>query len=114
MKKKNSSTTYTATLKKFQLLFTRMEQVLDDLPARFKTLGDRVDSITEMSYAEPVIPPREDKPMTVGDLCEYLDCAASTIYGKVIRNEIPHHREPNGRRLYFFKTEIDNWVKGEK
>jgi excisionase family DNA binding protein len=56
----------------------------------------------------------KSRPMTLADLCEYLDCSASSVYTKVSRSEIPFHKEPSGRRLYFIKEEIDNWLIGKK
>ncbi len=79
-----------------------------------KSLIRKVDRVTELLETLPSLKDRDySKPMTVETLCEYLDAAESTIYGKINRNEIPHHREPSGRRIYFFRDEIDAWLKSK-
>ena len=37
---------------------------------------------------------------------------AGPLYGYVQRNEIPYHKK--GNRLYFFKSEIIDWIKTGK
>ena len=43
--------------------------------------------------------------------CEYLGIAPSSLYKLTCRNLIPHHK-PTGKVLFFFKKEIDDWIKG--
>ena len=51
--------------------------------------------------------------MDVKDLSEYLKYAISYIYSLVHQGKIPYHK-PNGKKLYFFKHEIDRWILGAK
>jgi excisionase family DNA binding protein len=57
---------------------------------------------------------REKNILSLKALCELLECSAAAIYGKVSRNEIPFHKEPGGRKLYFDVQEIEAWLKGSK
>ena len=35
-----------------------------------------------------------------------------TFYSKISKGEIPHYKR--GKKVYFLKSEIDNWLKGGK
>jgi excisionase family DNA binding protein len=48
------------------------------------------------------------KPMNIGDVAEYLSVSKQCIYNLSSRGEIPYYK-PNGKRLYFRKSEIDAW-----
>ena len=50
-----------------------------------------------------------DSRMNVKETADFLDCSASTIYGLVFKRQIPH--EKKGRRLYFQKSELNEWLK---
>lgn len=50
--------------------------------------------------------------MDTKQVSEYLKLAVPTIYDKVHKREIPHHKVSS--KLYFSKTEIDNWVLENK
>ena len=47
--------------------------------------------------------------MTVDDLAVYLDLSPSYIRKMTHNREIPHYK-PSGKKLYFQKEEIDEWV----
>lgn len=49
-----------------------------------------------------------DEFLTVKQTAELLDLAVQTIYGLVNRREIPNIKK--GRRLYFIKSDINNWL----
>jgi len=46
--------------------------------------------------------------MDTKQVSEYLKLAVPTIYDKVHKREIPHHKIAS--KLYFDKKEIDNWI----
>lgn len=54
----------------------------------------------------------EDLPMKIEGVAELTSLKISTLYGYVQRNEIPYHKK--GNRLYFFKSEIIDWIKTGK
>lgn len=43
------------------------------------------------------------------EMCDFLGIAKSTGYQRVSRGEIPHFKK--GRRLYFRKTELVEWIE---
>ena len=47
--------------------------------------------------------------MSVEDLSTYLDLSPAYIRKMTHNREIPHYK-PNGKKLYFRKDEIDEWV----
>ncbi|MBT8379427.1 MAG: helix-turn-helix domain-containing protein [Ignavibacteria bacterium] len=51
--------------------------------------------------------------MDVKDLSEYIRYKISYIYSLVHQGKIPYHK-PNGKKLFFFKHEIDRWILGAK
>lgn len=51
------------------------------------------------------------KPMTVTILSIYLSCSEQKIYKKIKKKIIPFHQKDDERTYYFFKDEIDDWLK---
>lgn len=49
------------------------------------------------------------KPLSVEDACAYLGIAEQTLYGRVSNGTIPFHKRG---KLYFFKSELEEFVKG--
>lgn len=56
--------------------------------------------------------PETETPIGLEEVELITGYAKPTLYGKVQRNELPHHKK--GNRLYFFKTEIIEWIKTGK
>ena len=51
----------------------------------------------------------DEQLLTISQAADLLHLAVSTIYGHVHKHAIPHCRK--GKRLYFIKQELLNWVK---
>ena len=49
----------------------------------------------------------------VYEVAEYLNLSPSYIRKLTSTKEIPH-RKPTGKRLYFVKSEIDDWIRNSK
>jgi excisionase family DNA binding protein len=43
------------------------------------------------------------------DACEYLEFSASHLYKLTSSSVIPHYK-PNGKKIYFNRTELDTWL----
>ena len=80
----------------------------DELPERVAMIDKKLDWIIEQLSNPPE--PERDRLMTVKQLKEYLpeNPASQTIYGWVNDRKIPF--EKHGRRLYFRKSKIDEWL----
>lgn len=50
-----------------------------------------------------------ETPIQLNEVVPITGLTKSTLYGYVQRNEIPYHKK--GNRLYFFKSEIIDWIK---
>ena len=57
---------------------------------------------------EHLLSAQQSKPMNLTEVAEYLSVSKQCIYNLSSRGEIPHYK-PNGKRLYFRKSEIDAW-----
>lgn len=56
--------------------------------------------------------PEADTLLTIKQAANLLHLAVPTLYSKVSRKEIPHSK--NGKRLYFSKADLIEWVKQGK
>ena len=53
-----------------------------------------------------------ESPMQLDEVVPITGLTKPTLYGYVQRNEIPYHKK--GNRLYFFKSELIDWIKTGK
>lgn len=53
-----------------------------------------------------------NNPLTIKDVSKLTNLTVPTLYGYCQRNEIPYQKK--GNRLYFFKSEIIDWIKTGK
>lgn len=51
---------------------------------------------------------------TLEELALYTNYKKSYIYQLVHRRAIPAHKPPNGKKLFFSKIEIDEWLLSRK
>jgi predicted DNA-binding transcriptional regulator AlpA len=63
-----------------------------------------------LEKAEPLL--ELEIPIRLDEVVPLTGKTKPTIYGYVQRNEIPYHKK--GNRLYFFKSEIIDWIKTGK
>lgn len=54
----------------------------------------------------------EDIFMNIDETSKLIDLSKPTVYGLVHQNKIPYHKK--GKRLYFLKSEILDWIKSGK
>lgn len=47
--------------------------------------------------------------LNFNDTCKYLDMSASHLYKMTSKKQIPHFC-PQGKKLYFKRTELDEWL----
>ncbi len=48
--------------------------------------------------------------ITANEAAKYLGCSAANIYKLTSNCEIPYYK-PNGKKLYFKKNELDEWIE---
>ena len=85
----------------------------------FEIIIQRLDAIERLLYEiksgkqgdnVPVVYANEL--MNVQQVAEYLTLSVQTIYGLVHKMEIPNSKR--GKRLYFKRTDIDDWIGQSK
>lgn len=47
--------------------------------------------------------------LTFIEACLYLELSSSHLYKLTSAGKVPHYK-PNGKKLYFKKEELDNWL----
>jgi len=52
----------------------------------------------------------EDKLHTVESAAEYLDISKAHFYKLTSTGRIPHYK-PNGKRVYVYQSDLDNYIK---
>src|SRR5690554_6891982 len=87
-----------------------MSITLENLPSEFAQFREEFRELKDLlKRAENPKNPKEELPIFIDELVDVIDKSKPTIYGYVSRNEIPHSK--SGGRLYFFKSEIIEWIK---
>lgn len=72
-------------------------------------MKDEKDILARLTALEEKLNQNSNNPMNFHEACEYLGFAPSTLYKLTYQNIIPHYK-PTGKRLYFFKKELDEWI----
>lgn len=52
----------------------------------------------------------QEQILDIEGAASYLKLAKGTIYNLTSRHEIPFHRPAGRRRIYFKKSELDEWI----
>lgn len=47
--------------------------------------------------------------LNFNETCNYLELSQSHLYKLTSTGAIPHYK-PNGKKIYFNRTELDNWL----
>ncbi|MVM34028.1 helix-turn-helix domain-containing protein [Spirosoma sp. HMF4905] len=55
--------------------------------------------------------PIEERPVRVKEVAAFLNKTEATVYGLVYEKKIPHHKPDGTGNLYFFLSELSEWVK---
>jgi excisionase family DNA binding protein len=81
----------------------------NELPEVVRQLFEKVERIEILLER---LEPREDSEnelMNIEEAAEFLKVSVAAIYSKVSRQEIPFSKP--GKRLYFNRTELNEWVR---
>ena len=55
----------------------------------------------------------KDPPLTLVEACDFLHYTSNYVYKLCSRNLIPYHK-PNGKSLFFYKSELNDWICGRE
>ena len=65
--------------------------------------------IEKLTNIENLLKGQTEKPLTFEEAADYLGLSKSYLYKLTCSNKIPHYK-PQGKRLYFSKSELDIWL----
>ncbi len=65
--------------------------------------------LEKLTCIENLLKGQTEKPLTLNEAAQYLDISKSYLYKLTCSNKIPHYK-PQGKRLYFAKTELATWL----
>ncbi len=85
-----------------------MDKIIITTPAELESLIN--DSVKKAISEQNGITQTEKSPqlLTVEQACEFLNLAKQTLYGFTSKRLIPFLKR--GKKLYFKKTELEEWV----
>ncbi|WP_409415817.1 helix-turn-helix domain-containing protein [Flavobacterium sp. PS2] len=88
-----------------------MEQfTFEDLPNIIGKLYRKIDKIEKLlKVKNHNDKAKNEELLTIEGASKLLSLSVATIYTKVCKNEIPVNKQ--GKRLYFYKTELLEWIK---
>lgn len=72
-----------------------------------KIILQKLDSIEKKLSEQNIL---EKDVLNMSEACQLLDISASNLYKLTSTKKIPHFC-PNGKKLYFDKQELINWMK---
>jgi len=52
---------------------------------------------------------QDEKPLSFQEACKYLDISSSHLY-KLTHKSLITHFKPNGKKLYFKKSDLNKWL----
>lgn len=81
-------------------------------PPELETLIEKTISKCLSSNKPTPTQPATDQLLTITQVAEFISLSVATVYGLVSRSAIPCMKK--GKRLYFSKDEISNWIKAGK
>lgn len=82
----------------------------EDLPDMITKLYTKMDKIEKLLKERKKRKSEIDQELlTIEGAAGLLKLSVATIYSKVCRNEIPVNKQ--GKRLYFYRTELLDWIK---
>lgn len=67
------------------------------------------DSIQELNSKIEQLLHQDEKPMSFAEAAEYLDISKSHLYKMTSKSQIKFFK-PNGKKIYFRKSDLNNWL----
>jgi len=84
----------------------------DKVPEVIRQLFEKVEKIELLIGNLQPKDPDENQLLTIQEAAEFLKVTVPSLYSKVSRKEIPVNKP--GRRLYFYKNDLLDWVRANK
>jgi len=92
----------------------KQKLTFENLPEAVFQLNEKLEKIEKLLQARNTENPKPepDSPLNIDEAAAFLRLAKSTLYSKVSRRELPCKKQ--GNRLYFFKSELTEYLKEGK
>lgn len=88
---------------------------MQEIKELLEQANDKLERLNDGIYALLcLVQNRQKNVMTVEDLARYLDITEYTVYKMTRNGKIPYKKLENGKRVYFLRDEIDEWLKQQK
>ena len=68
----------------------------------------------ELSAIKKSLSINQSGPIGVKSAAQHLEVSQQKIYLEVEEGDIPHYQDRPGSKIYFFREELDQWVKEKK
>ena len=65
--------------------------------------------LEKLTNIENLLKAQDGRPLTLEEAADYLSLSKSYLYKLTCTCKIPHWK-PTGKRIYFSKSELDNWL----
>lgn len=90
-------------------------EVFETLYSQVAILTKEVKAMKELLHEVVNMQIDEKSVIGIDEVCKLTGYAKNTIYQYVHKQTIPFHKpEHGGRKLIFFRKEIEDWLKGKK
>lgn len=90
-------------------MIEELKSILEAIRAEMQKNGELLDSMQKLISSS--VPKNV---MTVAEVARYLDITEYTVYKMTRNGKIPFKKLENGKRVYFLRDEIDEWIKQQK
>lgn len=90
-------------------MIEELKSILEAIRAEMQKNGERLDNLQKLLSSSA-----SKNVMTVADVARYLDITEYTIYKMTRNGKIPFKKLENGKRVYFLREDIDEWMKQQK
>lgn len=90
-------------------MIEELKSILEAIRAEMQKNGERLDNLQKLLSSSA-----SKNVMTVADVARYLDITEYTIYKMTRNGKIPFKKLENGKRVYFLRDDIDEWIKQQK
>jgi excisionase family DNA binding protein len=84
----------------------------DKLPEVIRQLFEKVEHLEEMILKLQPELQHQTQPLSIEEAAEYLNVTVAALYSMTSRRLVPFNKP--GKRLYFLKNDLDEWVKSGK
>lgn len=90
-------------------MIEEIKSILEAIRTEMQKNGELLDSMQKLISSSA-----SKNVMTVADVARYLDITEYTVYKMTRNGKIPFKKLENGKRVYFLREEIDEWIKQQK